>query len=133
MARGGLDFHAFVLPGVKIVRALVDVEPGKHAVQILGIAVILNQNGPGVGVGDHVFSEVLVIRQDVVDDPAEEGNVGAGAQWDVNVGQRAGPGETWVDVNNFRPAGLGLHHPLKSHRVAFGHVRTLDHDAIRVL
>src|SRR5436309_14702983 len=36
-------------------------------------------------------------------------------------------------MDDLRPAGLGLHDPLEPDRVALGHVRTLDDDAVGVL
>src|SRR6185437_15765542 len=40
VTRRGLDLHALVLPGVEVVGALVDVEPGEHPLQVLGVAVV---------------------------------------------------------------------------------------------
>ena len=39
-------------------------------------------------------------------------------------------GEPRVDVNDLRAAVLGLDHPLEADRVALGHVRPHDHDAV---
>ena len=52
---------------------------------------------------------------------------------DVQVGDRARAREARVDVDDLRAALLGLHHPLEADRVALGHVRALDHDAVGVL
>ena len=38
-----------------------------------------------------------------------------------------------VDVDDRRAALLGLHDPLEPDRVALGHVRAFDHDAVGVL
>ena len=38
-------------------------------------------------------------------------------------------GSTWMIV---APRSLGLHHPLEPDRVALGHVRAHDHDAVGV-
>ena len=86
-----------------------------------------------VGVGDDVLVEVLLVLEDVVDDAAEEGDVAARAQRHVHVGDRRGAGEPRVDVDDLRAARLGLHHPLEPDRVALGHVRALDDDAVGVL
>ena len=56
----------------------------------------------------------------------------AGADRHVQVGDRAGAGEPRVDVDDRRAARLGLHHPLEADRVALGHVRALDDDAVSV-
>ena len=41
--------------------------------------------------------------------------------------------EARVDVDDRGAARLGLHHPLESDRMALGHVRALDDDAVSVL
>ena len=51
----------------------------------------------------------------------------------VQVGERARAGEARVDVDHLRAALLRLHHPLEADRMALGHVRALDHDAVGVL
>jgi hypothetical protein len=68
----------------------------------------------------------------VVDDAAEEGDVGAGPDRQVGVGQRAGPGEPRVDVEDLGTARLGLHHPLEADRMGLGHVRAHDDDAVGI-
>ena len=50
----------------------------------------------------------------------------------VQVRVRAGPGEPRVDVDDGRAARLRLDHPLERDRVALGHVRTADDDAVGV-
>ena len=51
---------------------------------------------------------------------------------DVQVGQRAGPGEPRVDVDDRRAARLGLDDPLERDRMTLGHVGAADDDAVRV-
>ena len=86
----------------------------------------------GVGVGHHVVLEHCS-SQHVVDQPAQERDVAAGPDRHVQVGHRAGPGEPRVDVDDLGAARLGLHHPLEADRMALGHVRSLDQDAVGVL
>jgi hypothetical protein len=69
----------------------------------------------------------------MVDQRAEQDDVGAGAQRHVQVCLGAGAGEPRVDVDDLRAAGLGRHHPLEPDRVALGHVRALDDDAVTLL
>ena len=42
---------------------------------------------------------------------------------------RVNRGSTWITL---APRRLGLHHPLEADRVALGHVRALDEDAVGV-
>src|SRR5205085_12499795 len=85
-----------------------------------------------VGVGDHVVPELVATLQDVVDDGPQEGDVAAGPDGDEDVGQGAGAAEARVDVDDGRALELGLHHPLEPDRMALGHVRSHDQDAVRV-
>src|SRR5205823_2289975 len=78
-------------------------------------------------------AELPALLEDVVDEGAEEDDVAAGADGHVEVGQRTGAREPRVDVDDLGAPGLGLDHPLEAHRVALGHVRALDDDAVRVL
>src|SRR6266702_4795141 len=65
--------------------------------------------------------------------PRPASRTAADPQRHVQVGQCAGAGEPRVDVEELRAARLRLHHPLEPDRMAFGHVRALDQDAISVL
>jgi hypothetical protein len=85
-----------------------------------------------VGVRLHVLLELQVVGEDVVDHAAEERNIGAGPHRDMLIGQRAGPGEPRVDVDDPGAASLGLHHPLEPDRMGLGHVRAHDDDAVGV-
>ena len=98
-----------------------------------GVAELLPHQVGGVGVGLDVLRELLAVREHVVDDTAEEGDIGSRADRHVVVGQRAGAGEARVDMDDARAARLGLHHPLEAHGVGLGEVGALDHDAVRVL
>ena len=87
-----------------------------------------------VGVGHHVLPEIALVLEDVADEPAEEGDVGArrGSARGCRPSRcvRVKRGSTWMMV---APRSLGLHHPAEADRVALGHVRALDDDAVRVL
>ena len=57
---------------------------------------VVDQEG-GVGVGLDVVVMDLVVGQQVIDDAAEEGDVGAGADRRIEVGHRGGAREARVD------------------------------------
>ena len=67
----------------------IGVEAGEHAVILFGILVAVLDDVGDVGVGQGEVAEPQVVLQDVVDDPAEEGDVAAGPDRRVDVGQRA--------------------------------------------
>src|SRR5207244_7943161 len=80
-----------------------------------------------------VVLEPPVRSDDVIDDPAEERDVGSGTDGDVDVGHRAGPGESRIHVDDRRAAPLRLHHPPEADRMALGEVGPFDQDAVSVL
>ena len=86
VARRCLDVAALVLPALGVVAPLLLVEAGEDAVEVLGVAEVLADEGGGVGVGEDVLPEVLLLAQDVVDDPAEEGDVAARPDRHVQIG-----------------------------------------------
>jgi len=69
----------------------------------------------------------------VIDNAAQEYDVGSRAYGHMDVGDRAGACESRIDVNDCRSAGLGLHHPAETDRMTLGHIRAFDHNAIGVL
>lgn len=131
-ASGVVGLTLFVRPGGRVVLAGVRVEPGEQSAEVLGVAEVLVHDGRGVGIGDHVVVEPEVVAEHVVDQAAEQGDVGSGSDRDVSVGHRAGAGEARVDMDDPGSARLRLGNPLEPHRVCFGHVAALQHDAIGV-
>src|SRR4051812_27881366 len=124
---------AFVLPGGLVVHGGLAVPAAEHAVEVLGVAEVLAQDGGRVRIRDHVLLEGAIVLQDVVHDPAQEGNVRPGAYGDVDVRHRARPREARIDVDDGRAPRLRFHHPLETDRMALGHVRALDDDDVGVL
>ena len=122
--------RALVLPAAAVVRRRVGVVTTEQPVQILRVPVLVRDEGRGVRERRDVLAEVQVVGQDVVDQAAEERDVSARADRHVGVGDSAGAGEARVDVDHFRAAGLGLHHPLEPDRMGLGHVRAHDDDAV---
>src|SRR4051794_31546608 len=129
---GALVLLAVELPGLWIVRAGLLVESREQAVEVLGVAEVLADDVRGVGVGDDVLAEVELVLQDVVDDPAEEYDVGPDAERHERIRDGAGAGEPRVDVDDLGAARLRLHDPLETDRVGLSHIRALDHDAVSV-
>jgi microcompartment protein CcmK/EutM len=80
-----------------------------------------------------VLLEVRLGLEHVADQAAEEGDVGAGADRHVLVGQGARAREAGVDVDDLRPALTGLHHPAEADRVRLRHRVALDDHAVGVL
>ncbi len=133
VARRRLDVGAFVLPALGVVLPPLLVQAGEDAVEILGVAEVLADQGGGVRIGEDVLPEVLLLAQDVMDDPAEEGDVAARPDRHMQIAQGAGTGEARIDMNDPGTPGLGLHDPLEADRVRLGEIGALDDDAVRVL
>jgi len=81
---------------------------------------------------DDVVLEEQVLLDGVAHQATEERDVRARPQRHVDVRGRAGARVARVDVDDFRAALLGLHHPLEADGVILGHVGR-DHDDIGVL
>ena len=81
-----------------------------------------------------VLEELLLIPtlivDDVIDQAAEKGDVGAGSYRRVDVAHRAGAREAGIDVNQLGAIGFGFHRPAKCDWMIFGHVRAHEHAAI---
>ena len=126
------DVLPLVAPGVEVVVPVLTVQAGEDPVQVLGVCVVLGQDRGRVRVGQHVILEVPAAAEHVVDQPAHERDVRSGPDRQVQVGHRARTGEPRVDMDQRGAAGLRLHHPLEGDRMALGHVRALDEDAVRI-
>ena len=116
-----------------VVGARLGVEAGEDAAEVLGVGELLVDDRRGVGVVQDVLLEVGLGLEHVADDPAEERDVGPGADRDVEVGRRAGAAEARIDVDDLGAALPRPHDPAEADRVRLGHVGALDEDAVRVL
>src|SRR4029079_2966346 len=133
LAAGGEDVHPRVLPRLDVIGVRLRVPAAEQPAEVLGGGELAGDDRGRVGVVLDVLAELAAVREDVVDDPAEEGDVGAGAERNVEVGDGARPREAGIDVDDLRAPLLRLHHPLEADRMALGHVRPLDDDAVGVL
>ncbi len=133
LSRGRLIERVFVHPRIEVVFGVLFSPARKKPVQVLCIAEVVVDDGRRVGVVEDVLPEVPFILDDVANQSAEERDIGAGAKCGVNVRDRAGACEPRIHVDDHGAALFCLHHPLKAYRVILRHVRTLNHNAVRVL
>ena len=98
VTRGGIDLIA---PGGDVVLAGGGIVAAEEPV--LERVVLFHQEG-GVGVVDDIFLVIEVVLQDVIDQPAEVGDIGAGADARVDIGHRRGPGEARIGVDDLGAA-----------------------------
>src|SRR5690348_8424290 len=82
LASGRVHLDARVLPGVDLVLLLLRVPAREQSVEILRVAEVLTDDRGGVGVAHDVLAELSTVLDDVVDDPAQEGDVRAGPDRD---------------------------------------------------
>ncbi len=88
----------------------------------------------GVGVGLDVFVLDLVVTEQVVDHPAQEGDVRAGAERRVEVRHRCRAGEAGVYHDECGViVGLGLGYPFEAAGVSLGGVAAHDDDDVGIL
>src|SRR5262245_19725693 len=97
----------------------------EQAFQILGVFEFFGNNRGRIRVMDNVLTKEFIVFDDVPDYAAEERNVRSSADWDMNVGDSARSGKSWVYMNDRRAARLRLHHPSEPNRMAFRHVGAL--------
>jgi len=128
----GADSLPPVLPGVAMVALLLPIQTGEHPFEILRVAVLLPQQLACVGIVDHVLLEPEVVLQDVADQAAQEGDVRAGPDGDVEIRHGRSTGEARVDVDHLRTPAASLHHEPEAHRVALRHVRAHYQDGVAV-
>src|SRR5256886_10397759 len=105
---------------------------GEHAAVVLGVDVLVADDRGGIGVGDDVLVEPQIASQDIVDEPAEEGDVTARPDWNVEVGRGRGAAESRVDVDDGCAAFARLHRPAEADRMVLGHVAAHDEDRVGV-
>src|SRR6266700_1728131 len=99
---------AFVEPAVTLVGALLFVPTGEIAIRV-------------------IFRVAeFVVHDEVSDESADKGNVGAGAQRHPDIGQRAGARKTRIDMDDCRAALLRFHHPAKTDRMRLSHGGAFD-------
>ncbi len=121
VAPGGFVRVAALLGVIAIEQAVLETEAFLH-------------DERDVGVIDHVLVLDLVVFQQVVDQPAEEGDVGTGADRRIHVSHRGRTGEARIDHDQPRlVARLGLGDPFEAARVRFGGVTAHDQNQVSVL
>src|SRR5215471_5024273 len=125
--------NALIHPGALVVLRFLFVPPAEEAVILGSVFVSFVENRSGICVADHVLFEVPLVLQNVANDSAKKSDVATRANWNEDVGHRAGARESRIDVDDRRTALLGLHHPAESDRVALRHIRSLNDDAVGVL
>ncbi len=135
LARTGRRRHlaALVHPRTAVVHPRLGVEAAEQPAEVLRVLEVLAHERRGVRVVDDVVLEVALRLEHVADEAAEERDVRARADGEVQVGELARAAVARVDVDDLRAALLGLHHPAEADRVRLGHVGALDQDAVSVL
>ena len=135
LARAGRrrDLAALVHPARAVVHPRLGVVAAEDAAEVLGVLEVLAHQRGGVRVVLDVLLEVGLGLQHVVDEAAEEGDVRAGPDRQVLVGDRARAAEARVDVDDLRAVLLGLHHLAEPDGMRLRHRVALDDDAVSVL
>lgn len=70
----------------------IGVPAGKQPVELAGIFEIVLDDGPKIDVVEHVLLKPEVVAKNIVNQPAEKGNIRTGAQGRVK------RGSTWMTV-----------------------------------
>src|SRR5918996_1290533 len=127
-----IDRVALVTPARGVVLFALLVPAGEQARGVGGLEVLGNDRGR-VGVDLDVLFEVLLVLEDVVDQPPQESDVGARPDRCVDVTHRRGACEARVDVDELGALLFGDHGVPETHGVGLCHVGAFDDDAVSVL
>src|SRR5918992_4467278 len=127
-----IDRVALVTPARGVVLFALLVPAGEQA-RGVGILEVLGNDRGRVGVDLDVLFEVLLVLEDVVDQPPQESDVGARPDRCVDVTHRRGAREARVDVDELGALLFGDHGVPETHGVGLGHVGAFDDDAVGVL
>src|SRR5579871_2719954 len=126
------DVDAFVHPRGSIVGFFFGVPAGEETFEFFGVFELFGDDYGRVGEMDAVLAEDEVVGQDVVDEAAEENDVGAGADRHPHVGDRGGAAEARVNMNDRSALLFGFDDPLKANGMVLGHVGTHDENDVGV-
>ncbi len=142
-----VDHAAGVLPGVVDLRVALAVQlivPGRLVVAVSVFLVAGEQpvleseavlhDQAGVGVGPHVVVLDEVLLKQIADHAVQEGDVGAGPDRRINIGDRRRAGEAWVHHDQLGVVlDLGFNDPLEPAGMGFGGVAAHDQNHIGIL
>src|SRR5215472_14566949 len=120
-----------ILPFGAVVMACYRVIAAEETVR--KFVALLNQER-SVSIVAHVFVLDLVMSKQVINHPAEEGDISASAQRHINVGHRGSTGES--RINHHQPRlvlRLGFDHPLEADRMSFGRIAAHHQNDIGIL
>src|SRR5260221_1448509 len=120
-----MSLGAVVLPFLVVISA-------EDAIEIFGVLVAFIDDRRSVGVRQNVFLKPFILRDNVIDDGAEKGDIAPGSDADVQVGAGASARETRVDMDDLRAVFAGLYGPAETDGMGLGHVRAHDENAIAV-
>jgi len=98
----------------------------------IGEAIAIADDPGGVGILSHVFLLDAVVLDGIVDHAADEGDVGARAQFGEHVRYRAGAIETRIDVQNVGALLLGARQPIHRDGMIFRRISAHDQNDIGV-
>ena len=122
----------FIVPGEFVVNLFLGIESGEEAV-FRQIESVFNDEG-GVGVIDEIIFRDAAVGDGVIDDAAEEGDIGAGANLKIHVGIRGSAGQPRIDDDGFRIAvNFGFDRPLEAAGVILGGIAAHDQHHVCVL
>ena len=113
--------------------AVIATRPGiVTGEQTVREAVVVTDDPGGIGVLAHILLLNTVVLDGIVDHAADEGDVGARAQFGEYVRDRAGAIETRVDVQDIGTALLGSRQPIHRDGMILRRVPAHDQDDIGV-
>src|SRR5262249_33437574 len=115
-----------------LVSTFLTIVTAENAFEGFGVLKAFVDNRGGIGKGQNVVLKPFLVRENIIDQPAEKGDVRSGPNAYIKVGRRTGSAEPWVDVDDGRATFSRFHRPAKPDRMGFGHVRAHDQNAVAI-
>ncbi len=120
------------MSGGRVVFVAFGIVAAEHALQIFGVLELAFDDRGGVGIRHHILLEPEIVRENVIDQTAEKGDVGSGADADEHIRNGGRAREAGINMQNLAALRFGLHGEAEADRMRFGHVAAHDQDAVAI-
>ena len=105
---------------------------GEDAIQVLGIAIILTNQGGSIRIIHHILVEVAAIFEQVTNNRAQENDIASGACRNIEICQRRSTREVGVYMDNLCPTLLRFDDIRESHRMGLCHIAAHNQNSIAI-
>jgi hypothetical protein len=104
---------------------VIGLQAREDAFQILRILEIVTDKKARIGIRLHIFSEVEIVLQNVVDETTQKSNIAASADRGIDIGMLRGARKVGVNVNDGCTSLFSCHNPAEADGMAFCEIAAL--------